>query len=414
METPQKGRRPQGLGPIHPLHRLRKFLAVNHSVEEFGYYTPLLALMLLMIRAFGAFPFIATKKMSLLRVSHGLPAALACHRLLGKQMRKTLIAFSLTILALSPLIRNAAGFTTLFPILSMIVLFVISTYTVFYTSPLQAMQTFHAVGLFHLAHFILKLLATILLFSIFTDGYIAPYTKSFLAQLIAACLVFGALLLYLRRHRSDEPVAEPVRTDIKTEILPVFFLLLVHGAAAYLDEIVAKVTLIPHEAGLYGAIVTISKSLVFLIVPIVYVLFPKISSDPTGASGKRIMLKGLILITGLGLCGTACVLLFPDLIINLLTDPKYRNAGGYLKFAFVAYLPHSMLILFINFYIINLRPRYLLGMTTLLALHITALLLFNETLREIIIVTGVFGSLYLAFSFAYWLHENARGGPRPA
>jgi hypothetical protein len=53
-------------------------------------------------------------------------------------------------------------------------------------------------------------------------------------------------------------------------------------------------------------------------------------------------------------------------------------------------------------------------MTTLLALHITALLLFNETLREIIIVTGVFGSLYLAFSFAYWLHENARGGPRPA
>lgn len=388
----------------------RKYLAVQHSVVEFGFYTPLLAIVMILIRAFGAFPYIATKHMSELIAGGDRAGAIGYHLALRKVMIRTVAGFLCLLLILFPFLRQAAHFATFAPFVFLLALFVTGLLIAYYLAPLHALQRFRAIGLMQLLNFIIKFAFTFCLFLVFSGGFIAPYTKAMVGQVLGSLLVLGVVFWYLHRFSLLTGGSVGQKVEFKREILPVFILLLVHGLSNYVDEVAAKLVLPSFEAGLYSAIVTVSKSMAFMVVPLAYVLFPKMSSDISYHTTRRIMFKGLILIALLGIAGSVGILLLSDQVLRIFTDAKYHSAGGYLKYFFIASLPHSVFFLFINLFIVKINYKFLLTVAVVLVLQVAAFVFLTDSLRTLILVTGISGLLYCGVSLLFWM----RGSPGQA
>lgn len=120
------------------------------------------------------------------------------------------------------------------------------------------------------------------------------------------------------------------------------------------------------------------------------------------------MIKGMVLAIAGFLAVFGIVLLFPEMLIRMLTHAKYLEGAAYLGDFFIAYLPYSLIFVFVNFFLIHRNKLLLIGMVVITALQIILLHAQHGSISRILLVMGIVGYATLAFVLSVWWYYYGR------
>lgn len=95
------------------------------------------------------------------------------------------------------------------------------------------------------------------------------------------------------------------------------------------DLILAKIFLSPHDAGVYAALSTIGKVIIFLPAAIAVVMVPNAAKARIGSgSSSRVLRVSALLVGGTSVLAAVPAILAPHLIISVMFGSRYLSAVG--------------------------------------------------------------------------------------
>jgi len=396
----------------------RKYVSSSLEIDDFGVFTAILALYGMMIAPVSVFPMYLARNMAILQEKRGIADALSFRKKFLRIYILLIVVIAALLVLFSPLWKDGYHLYSVFPVLLAIGLFFLQTLSGINGASLQSFQDFGTVGKLQLICTSVKLLSVIVFFEIVVSSfnleyYISKYNFVIFSAIIGAFVAVAAGFFILsRKSASYRDSLFDYKIDYRSlfhDLWPMAVLLLLFGVLNGIDEFFARHYLDKNSNGLYGSIVTLGKTSIYIIASVIYVVFPKLSSnidDPLVT--RRIMLKALVLSLASFAAVMMAVLLFSDFILELLTHKKYLAAAPYLKLFFIAYMPYSLIFMLINFFIIHKNLFYIIGLTVIVALEVMLYSIFHGSINEIIYVMGLMGYVNLLFSSGIWYMKHAR------
>jgi O-antigen/teichoic acid export membrane protein len=151
----------------------------------------------------------------------------------------------------------------------------------------------------------------------------------------------GAFLLgwwWLRdlRVRSESPGIQEedysgLGAGVSRFTLIVAFSLLAFMILTYIDTVAVKSRFLPLEAGLYSAVATIGRVVLYASTAVVTIMFPKVTGEHArGRPTARLACRALLLTTGLSAAGLLIFSMRPEFIMQLLFGPQFTAEAGLL------------------------------------------------------------------------------------
>lgn len=386
----------------------RKYIAVDFSLEDFGTYTPLLALFTLLATPFNSLNMFLGKKMAYFKENDLVHHSFSFHRSYLRIYLPLLLVYTVVVSLVIPWFQGYFKLNSFLPLAVVIAIFVTTALGHTYAAAHQAFQSFAKVGTINLLAIVMKFAGLLLLLEVFKLQQQDKHITALLSFLIpnTFILVFGMVFLrHSRRKYQYVPDRVPINIrEMWRDVYPIIILMVLYGFMRSMDEFFVKHFFSKRNAGLYASLVTIGKSSVFLLTAVVYVLYPKISSKVDSLEAtRRIMYKGLVMAVGGCMVILAVLVVFPDLAVRVLTDAKYLETANILKWFFVAYAPYSLLFLFINFFVVYRSVIYSIGLFLLTGIAVFLYRIHNATFYDIIQIMGIMGYLMLAYTIVYWL-----------
>lgn len=170
---------------------------------------------------------------------------------------------------------------------------------------------------------------------------------------IGAFVAYLASYLPLRsvlRHRPSRVASIPSEVKQYSALALVAFLLAT--LLMNVDILLVKHFLPPHQAGLYAALSTMGKIVLFVTTPIVSVMFPMIS-DLQGRNKKhyQILIQSFLLVTLIGTAVVTSYYLFPQFVVKILYGSAYASVAPLLGFFGVTMLLYSLINLWVNYFL---------------------------------------------------------------
>lgn len=199
--------------------------------------------------------------------------------------------------------------------------------------------------------------------------------------------------------------------------LPVAITLLCFMILTQIDLILVKHLFTPVEAGYYSIAQMVGKVILFLPLPVIMVMFPKVSL--LHAQGKRAF---PVLIHSLMVAGAFCIMgifishLFPDRITQMLTGKTYPECNPLIRLFSINMTLFSLTYILLYYHLATHRNLFLYPLVFLTLLQIAVLVLFHETMIEVLTIVGAvaFGltviNLYLAYQSE---RKKKRGKDQP-
>ena len=171
----------------------------------------------------------------------------------------------------------------------------------------------------------------------------------------------------------------------------------------------ADVMLVTHffggkEAGLYTAVATIGKVVIFLPMAVSFVLLPKATeSHALGQGTRNILLRSLALVLILSGGVTLICWVFPETIVRLFFGEVYIEAASLVGWYAGTMLLFSLNVVLIHYSLAvrNLRLMLLADAVTLA--QVMTILLVHESLSQIILILAGGNLLILLVSLPYLL-----------
>lgn len=119
-----------------------------------------------------------------------------------------------------------------------------------------------------------------------------------------------------------------------------------------IDILLVKHFFSPHEAGLYAALSTMGKIVLFVTTPIVSVMFPMIS-DLQGRDQKHymVLIQSFLLVFIIGIGVVTAYYLFPELVVKILYGSTYLEVASHLSFFGLIMLFYSLINLWVNYFL---------------------------------------------------------------
>lgn len=176
------------------------------------------------------------------------------------------------------------------------------------------------------------------------------------------------------------------------------------------DVIFARHFLAGYEAGLYAASSTLAKIIYFTTGPIAMALFPLVSEHQSrGKKHHHLFLQSLFLV---GFAGGGLVIfyaLFANHLVNILFGQKFLEAASYLWLFAIFISFYSLSFLGVNYYLSLGRTAAVALAATAAVSQIALIVLFHQTLFQIVFVSLlVSGLLFAALMLYYWSDEGKK------
>lgn len=140
-----------------------------------------------------------------------------------------------------------------------------------------------------------------------------------------------------------------------------FFTTLALAILQNIDVVLAKHYLSSTEAGIYGALSTIGKIIIFAVGSFTTVMMPFVSKAHSGESGKvyKIFQNAFLSVVGLGSCITFFFFLFPEFSVHILFGSKYAGVSSYLGIFSLGMLFMAASISLVNFFIATRNKSFI-------------------------------------------------------
>jgi len=160
----------------------------------------------------------------------------------------------------------------------------------------------------------------------------------------------------------------------------------------------------PEQAGLYSAVSTIAKIIIYITAPVIPVMFPMVSAQQIkGEKHYRIFLFSIVLALLVSLAVLAIYIIAPQTVISILYGSKYLPYYALLPLLGVAFLFYSLINIIVNYYLAIKNFVFLWFFGLILGIQLIVVSFWHPSLESIaktLIMTN--GALFVLM-FGYYL-----------
>ena len=282
---------------------------------------------------------------------------------------------------------------------------------------LQGLQRFGWLTLNYITNggtkFILGILFVLLGWGVL--GAMGAIVISYFISTFLSLLVLKIYVSKLKGPPLQEQKEEESEASYVSEVARYFFhvgvTLLCYMILTNIDLILVKHFFTPIEAGHYSIAQMVGKIVLFLPIPVLTVMFPKLTSSQGQEERRLPVLTKSLLIAAL-LCSVAVItgLIFPSLIIRVLSGKEYPDCIPLVRFFCISMSFFALILILIYYHLSSHRRSFLYSLFLLTSAQIVLIGLFHETLSQVLIIVGGVGfclflvNLYLAY------HSGSRKG----
>ncbi len=195
--------------------------------------------------------------------------------------------------------------------------------------------------------------------------------------------------------------------------LPVGIMLLCFMILTQIDLIFVKHLFSPVEAGHYSIAQMVGKMILFLPLPVVMVMFPKVTLLKTQNKATLPTLIRSLLVTGV-LCGMGTFLaqVFPQGLTQILTGKTYPECAPLIRFFSINMTCFSLTFILLYYHLAIGQHLFLSPLSLLTIVQMVVLSLFPKTMIEVLWAVGavavcLLGVMsYLTFPFSHQVRRS--------
>ena len=305
------------------------------------------------------------------------------------------VVMTLVLLAVAWPLRSALGIASI----SAVALTALTAFPAA-TSPItwglaQGLQRFSLIAVTYTSGAVARVVLTVLAF-----GIGLKVGGAVLATLAAMLVALAVPLWALRRWL--QPTATSARRVTRLEaarsLSPVLLGLLAIAALTSVDVVVAKVTLTPHEAGIYGSASLVGRVILYLPAAIITVLLPRVAARAADQVRTTDILRRSVVVT-LAFCAIATLVYAAagSLIVRIAFGSDYADAAGLLWLFGVAMTGYALVNVLLVYHLGHERTAFawLLGFSAIA--QIGLFLALHESARQLVMIDiAVAGGLLIS------------------
>ena len=272
---------------------------------------------------------------------------------------------------------------------------------------IQGLQKFSHLAINLSIEALLKLVLAII-FVILGGKVFGPVAAIFLACLFAYLISFVPLKFLFKK------TLQPIdKKKLILYSLPTLFIMLFLVSLYNADIILVKHFFSAREAGLYAALSTLGKIVLFASGAITQAMFPiaaylaRRKKDPS-----RILKQTIILTSLISLVILILYFVFPKYLVMILFGGQYLEISSYLFFFGLVFSLFSIISIFISFFLAihKLRFVYFLGLAALA--EIVLIIFFHQSILEIISILFIVMVILLVGLIIYYRSLALNGQTR--
>ncbi|MFA5770745.1 MAG: hypothetical protein WC894_04605 [Patescibacteria group bacterium] len=281
---------------------------------------------------------------------------------------------------------------------------ILGIFSSFYSSILSGMRFFTLILVLSSISGILKIV------SIIPSYFNLGYTDLVIAiQFITG---FCMLFVYYRFIRtplnaqsqsSSVPINSKIINLLKSRQFRITFLstvgLAIFGAA---DILYVKKFFSPFDSGIYNSWNLLSKSLMYVLGPLLQISFLFFAEGVEEVKSKKILISSFALLTVTVIGSIITYLLFPQFIIKILFGSSFDNLTKYLIYSSFFGFLYATIIIFNN-YFLALKSNKSMIITFLIIPYVILIFIFGSSLQNVIYYNLAFSSLIASLYFIAYL-----------
>lgn len=328
-----------------------------------------------------------------------------------KKLSKALIILLILYLLASRLIGRYLNIQMLLPVIIVGPILFFSLLFPINFGALQGLERFTELGLTTILGAFLRIAIGVLLVYI---GW--GVSGALIGGLLSSFLILGIAWWFLRDVWAARPYDRDIgKSGIYRYFVPVAIAYVCYGVVTYIDAVIVKHYFPALEAGYYSGVSMIGKAFLFAPMAFSGAMFPKVSSQyEQGKKTRPLLIKtliysGLVCVIGIIICS-----FFPRIIIYVLmrkidiTEETLKVMVPLLRFVGVAITPYGLASIVINYYLARHWTRFLPFLVSGTVVQILLLVLFHNTLIQVLTVLFVAGIFILLCGFPGWIYELRR------
>jgi O-antigen/teichoic acid export membrane protein len=246
-------------------------------------------------------------------------------------------------------------------------------------------------------------------------GAMSAIAVSYFVTTILSSLIIGVSLLKERAVAHQEVIPKSSSPTNFSEVyhysLSAGLVLLCFMVLTNIDLILVKHFFTPIEAGYYSIAQMAGKIILVLPIPIVTVMFPKLSSFEGREKRPAATLRKSLGIA-VFLCGGAVILslLFPSAIVKILSGKVYLECSPLVGMFSVNMTLFSLTLILLYYHLSTPERWFLYPLFFFTLIEIGFIILFHDTLFQVLLTVGIvaFCLAVINFYLAYRPYQSER------
>ncbi len=310
-----------------------------------------------------------------------------------------LVVLSVSFMPLYGMIANFIKVDSLFVILIAIQIVIFTYLSSITSSLLQSMKLFFALSLVSFSYPFLRFIITYPFIRLW-DGYIGA-TASMLVGIVFSFYLTSLYLISksskLEYKNDNNEVEEKVKLSDFIPLLPIVFINVFYSVLNYTDVMFARRYFTESQSDIFSVASTIAKANLFVIIPISYIVLPRMIED-FHKKGYKTSVKALFKGIFLGFLASAIfiafLLLFGEYVLKIFGE-RYLEASSILIPFTIAFVPMGLSFLLVNYSVTFKNWYFLLVVFVADLLLVLGFVFFHETFTDMILVYGFVGTIML-------------------
>jgi len=271
---------------------------------------------------------------------------------------------------------------------------------------LQGLQRFGSLAFNLIVNGGLKL-ALVILFVRLGLGPLGAMGAIALSYFIVVFLSFFLLRGFLSRAKGISPkepnpeISNPFNiSEVYHYFFPVGITLLCFMVLTSVDLILVKHFFTPLEAGYYSVAQMVGKIILFLPLPIIMVMFPKLSSMESQREKKLKILEKSLWLSGFSCTIVALIcILFPSFVMKILTGEVYFKCVPLIRYFSVNMTFFSVALIILYYQISTNKRMFLYPLFLLTLIQIGLIIIFHKTLIQVLMTVSIIAFCLFVINF---------------
>jgi O-antigen/teichoic acid export membrane protein len=368
--------------------------------KEYGLMNALLALFVIMVVPVTPLFTVITHKTAEYKALGDLAAIHDLHRKMSRRVILAGLCGLVLFLVLSPYLRDYLHMSSLAPIVIIGMSLVAALAYPVNLAVLQGVQDYKWLGIYSALGGPAKFLFTVLFV------WAGFGVSGVMAGMVASGLLLWAMSYFpTDKHLIHAKGGYGVAKHISfTDAIPVFLAVFAFTLLTQADMVLVNRYFSAQDtAGIYASAGVLGKAVMYIPGAIVLALFPMVSEQYALNRGSRhLLIKALIMTMAISGSGAVFFYLFPVSIIGVV----YGDYG-------LAMLPMALLMVLMNYLIAREKNSFSYIMIVGALLEIFAIILFHDSLMQIVFIMLTVGTLLLvtgiAIQYVPALQPNIKG-----